>query len=160
MTLELHETVSAEIESYIKKNGLAPRRRSERRDPFEALWLLSRNEDDTLAGACHLRLRVDWMTIETVWVAVDRRRQGLGTALLLAAEELARTKGLRGIEATIYGFEAPAFFLGAGFQAVGQLESSRPDLCRSWVVKSFTPLKLAFPVRPPRAAARAATASG
>jgi len=146
MKVEQYEQIDRPIDSSIRKAFAVPLRQAVRRDPNRPRWLLIR-EDDVTVAACLLNVWGEWASIEGIWVSPPRRRQGLGTQLLASAEEFARAQGLRGLEATIRGLNKPSFFLSAGFQAVGQLESSQPELAKAWFVKSFTPLKLAFPGR-------------
>lgn len=146
MWVEQHEQIDKHLDMSIRKAFGAPLRKAMRRHPNQTRWLLIQ-DDDVMVAACFLRVWGEWASIEGIWVDSSRRRQGLGTQLLLSAEEFARTQELRGLEVMIHGLNAPGFFLSAGFQAVGQLESSRPEMAKSWFVKSFTPLKLAFPGR-------------
>jgi GNAT superfamily N-acetyltransferase len=159
LAVEIHDSVTAEFNKFVSAQAFSGRKRSERKEPLQHLWLSVRGSDTELVAACRILLRNDWVTIEAIWVDAAGRRKGVGTSLLKAAEDLAQSRGFRGVEATIYGFEAPAFFLSAGFQTVGQLESTTPSLSKTWVVKSFAPLKLAFPrlsAQGSRSAARAA----
>lgn len=144
MRVEQYEQIDRPLDMSIRKLFGTPLRKAMRRHPSQPRWLLIQ-DDDAAVAACLLSVWGEWASIEGIWVDPSRRRQGLGTQLLLSAEEFARSQGLRGLEATILGMNTPEFFLSAGFQAVGQLESTRPDMAKAWLVKSFTPLKLAFP---------------
>jgi GNAT superfamily N-acetyltransferase len=60
--------------------------------------------------------------IRQFWVEEPRRRQGLGTKLLVAAEEEARRRGCRQILLSTFTFQAPAFYAKHGFQVVATVD--------------------------------------
>jgi GNAT superfamily N-acetyltransferase len=53
--------------------------------------------------------------IRQFWVEESRRRQGLGTRLLDAAEREARRRGCTQMVVTTFSFQAPAFYRKHGF---------------------------------------------
>ena len=60
--------------------------------------------------------------IKTLWVAEDRRGEGLGTKLLAAAEQEARARGCERVVLSSHSFQAPAFYRKRGYIRVGEAE--------------------------------------
>src|SRR3712207_4677541 len=71
----------------------------------------------TWAGMCE---------IEFLWVHADRRGQGLGSALLRAAEDEALRRGCSVVVLGTYGFQAPAFYPRHGYAVVATIGDCPP----------------------------------
>jgi GNAT superfamily N-acetyltransferase len=57
--------------------------------------------------------------IEYLWVAEPRRKQGLGSRLLAAAEEAARRRGCTTIVLDTHSFQAPDLYRSKGYDEIG-----------------------------------------
>ena len=68
----------------------------------------------TWGGSCEIR---------QLWVEASRRRQGLGTRLLEAAEAEARRRGAEHILLSTHTFQAPDFYREHGFAAMFATEN-------------------------------------
>ena len=56
--------------------------------------------------------------IKTIWVADERRGEGLGTRLLLSAEREARRRNCGSVLLATHSFQAPNFYARFGYQPV------------------------------------------
>lgn len=60
--------------------------------------------------------------VRQFWVEAARRKQGLGTKLLEAAEDEARRRGCRQMILMTFSFQAPAFYARHGFEVVAAVD--------------------------------------
>ena len=70
-----------------------------------------------LAGGCTGRVeRVwHWLTVDLMWVADERRGQGIGSLVLDSVEQQARALGCRWSEVSTFDFQAPGFYERRGY---------------------------------------------
>lgn len=62
------------------------------------------------------------LEVRQFWVEEGRRKQGLGTKLLRAAEQEARQRGCRQILLMTFTFQAPAFYAKHGFEVIAVVD--------------------------------------
>jgi len=88
----------------------------------EWLTIIARDEQDRIvAGICGST----WggcLEIRQFWVEDARRRQGLGTRLLEAAEREARRRSCHQILLMTFTFQAPAFYANHGFEVIAMVD--------------------------------------
>jgi GNAT superfamily N-acetyltransferase len=82
------------------------------------LTLLVRDDESRIVAGLAGATWGGCFEIRQFWVEEPRRRQGLGTKLLVAAEEEARRRGCGQILLSTFTFQAPAFYAKHGFKVV------------------------------------------
>ena len=83
--------------------------------------------------------------IRQFWVEEARRKQGLGTRLLRAAEEEARRRGCRQMLLMTFSFQAPAFYAKHGFEVVAVVDDHPHGHKNMLLRKRLTPRRGSHP---------------
>lgn len=81
----------------------------------------------------------DWLYVEFLHVAPALRGEGVGRALMGAAEAWARERGLVGMWLQTLEFQARPFYEKLGFSVFGLLDDSPIGSKRYFLTKRFTP---------------------
>lgn len=77
-------------------------------------------QNKIIAGVCGFIIEPHHtMRLEFLWVDEAHRQQGLGGALLKAAEQLAADKKCTQIQINTMAFQAPAFYQKMGYEQIG-----------------------------------------
>ncbi len=94
----------------------------------EPLQVFARDETGEIIGGVTgaTSNALHWAHIDRLWVAESHRGYGLGTELMLAAEQEARRRGCGHIHLTTMDFQAPGFYAALGYTEFGRLEESLP----------------------------------
>lgn len=82
-------------------------------------------------GLIHWR----WLYVAQFFIAPDWRGRGLGRALLVEAEKLAREKDCVGIYLDTFSPRALAFYRANGFAVAGRIENFPPGAARTFLSK-------------------------
>jgi GNAT superfamily N-acetyltransferase len=85
------------------------------------LALFARAGDGTPMGGAFGWTWGETCYLRYVFIASERRRQGLGTRIMAAVEKEARSRKCRQIMLETHDFQAPGFYRKLGFEAVGQV---------------------------------------
>jgi GNAT superfamily N-acetyltransferase len=109
----------------------------ERAGPFNdvRVVLTARGADGKLVGGLVGLGFWNGLFIELLWIDEAARRQGIGTALMQAAETEARKKGWEVCFLSTFTFQAPEYYLKLGYEAFGELKGMPPGHSRTWFAK-------------------------
>jgi GNAT superfamily N-acetyltransferase len=78
-----------------------------------------------------------YLEIKNLWVREDRRGQGLGRQLLLAAEQEARARGCTQVLLDTHDFQAPEFYKKLGYSVFGVFEGIGGQYNRYYLRKTL-----------------------
>ena len=81
-------------------------------------------------------IRWGWLFVDRLWVDDGLRGQGLGSKLLLLAEEACQARGVTRIMTDTSDFQAPAFYQKHGFETFATLDN-RPPGHRSYFMRKI-----------------------
>lgn len=88
----------------------------------EWLAIFARDDDGRVVAGIHGNTWGGCAEIRQFWVEAPRRRQGLGTKLLAAAEQEARRRGCAQMLLMTFSFQAPDFYAKRGFEVVAKVD--------------------------------------
>jgi GNAT superfamily N-acetyltransferase len=103
------------------------------------LAALARDEKGLLVGGIYGWTWAGWLEIETAWLPVEARGQGLGRRLLEALERTAAERGCRHALVDTFSFQAPGFYLRLGYQVFGLLEGEPAEYRKYFLRKELHP---------------------
>jgi GNAT superfamily N-acetyltransferase len=89
----------------------------------EWLAIFVRDDEGRIVGGISGNTWGGCAEIRQFWVEEPRRKQGLGTKLLEAAEAEARRRGCGLVILMTFSFQAPAFYAKHGFELVATVEN-------------------------------------
>ena len=109
----------------------------ERAGPFNdvRVVLTARGADGKLVGGLVGLGFWNGLFIELRWIEKAARRQGIGTALMQAAETEARKKGWEVCFLSTFTFQAPEYYRKLGYEPFGELKGMPPGHSRTWFAK-------------------------
>lgn len=103
------------------------------------LAVLLRDTAGSVVGGLWGRTVYSWLMIEMLFVPMALRRQGVGSALIAAAERAARERGCIGMRVETFEFQAPDFYLRRGFVLAGAQADLPPGHCCYNLFKRIDP---------------------
>jgi GNAT superfamily N-acetyltransferase len=85
-----------------------------------------RSDSGTVTGGLWGVTLFRWLEVEMLFVPLPMRGQGVGSALMAAAETEARDRGCLGIRVDAFSFQAGRFYEKIGFSLFGALGDCPP----------------------------------
>ena len=132
--LRIDTEVSLEDEAAVARGLLA----------FNEAWIGPSNEQPVrfvardelgVVGGLLGHTRWSWLYVAKLWVDERGRGQGIGTQLLTAAEELARTRGCTDASLDTFEYQARPFYEKLGYELFGTLDGYPPGFRQFYLRK-------------------------
>jgi GNAT superfamily N-acetyltransferase len=129
LTSEEHEAITSGLVTFnTKRVGY---------DDAKGLNLVARDESNTIIGGLIGETYWGWLYVDVLWVAEDRRSQGLGRRLLTQAEEEARARGCGNVYLDTFDFQALGFYEKLGYAVFGTLPGFPGTHTRYFLTKTL-----------------------
>lgn len=106
-------------------------------DNHQTFAIFLRDENEMIVGGLLGETYWGWMYISVLWVEETLRGQGWGWKLLTRAEEEARQRGCKYVHLDTLDFQAPGFYLRAGYSIYGRLNDLPPGHTRFFLWKDL-----------------------
>ena len=106
-------------------------------DDGKLLAIFLRDEAGDIIAGLHGWTWAGWLEIRLLWVHPDQRGQGLGKALLFAAEQKARERGCNRAVLDSYSFQAPDFYRKFGYEVFATLDGFPEPHRRLYLTKTL-----------------------
>jgi GNAT superfamily N-acetyltransferase len=105
---------------------------------YETLHLSMRDADGTIQAGIYGATMWKWLMIDGLWVAAAQRGQGIGSAILLAAEDEAMKRGCVGAWLGTFDFQARSFYERHGYRVFAELAGFPSGHTHFHLFKRFT----------------------
>lgn len=127
-----------EAEELAVVNGFASYNAAQGYDSIrQPLALTVYDNEGVLVGVLDGYMFFDWLTVGRLWVRDDMRGSGIGSQLLVAAENQAKLSGCVGSTLSTYEFQAEPFYAKHGYEVFGTLENNPRGCVRHFMRKLF-----------------------
>ena len=130
------ETIQRGIREF-NNNHSPPHRDARQPGSIRPLDIMVKDKDGRLLGGLTGDTFWDWLEVNDIWLPETLRGQGLGTALLAAAESEAQRRGCRHVHLKTFGFQARGFYEKQGYHVVGELADYPPGTSFYWLRKEL-----------------------
>lgn len=105
------------------------------RHPFA---LSVRDDAGVVVGGLIGELRMDYLSVDLLWIDEGQRGTGVGRQLIELAEVEARKFGATHMHLSTWSFQAPDFYKAMGFTEFGRLREHPAGFDNIYLVKAFT----------------------
>ena len=98
-------------------------------------WIIGRDASGNVQAGTRFVTAFEWLFVSWLWVAEAYRGTGVGSGLLLGAEEAARDRQCRNAYLDTFTFQAPKFYERHGYREFGRLNDFPPGHSRLFFTK-------------------------
>jgi GNAT superfamily N-acetyltransferase len=106
-------------------------------DRYRPLHIFARDEQGRIAGGLLGGIWWRQLHIDILWLEESQRGQGLGQAILAAAEEEGRRLGCVQVHLDTMSWQAPGFYQKLGYRIFGELDNFPPGFRKYFLVKEL-----------------------
>jgi len=92
-----------------------------------AIRLNARDGEGNVVGGLRAIVAMHWLRVEVLFVDESQRRSGIGSALLLEAERMAREMGAKNAALETFEWQGPAFYAKHGYAEAGRIDGYAGD---------------------------------
>ena len=103
----------------------------------EPVKLVARDDQGVVGGLIG-QMRWRWLYVAKLWVDERGRGRGIGTELLRAAEDLARSSGCTDVSLDTFEYQARPFYEKLGYELFGTLDGYPPGYRQFYLRKRLT----------------------
>ena len=104
---------------------------------LQPVKLVARASDGSVVGGLLGHTRWSWMYVDKLWVAESQRGKGVGSQLMRAAEDLARSRGCTHVSLDTFEYQARPFYERLGYTLFGTLEGYPPGYRQYFLSKKL-----------------------
>ena len=105
----------------------------------QAVKFVARDAAGRVVGGILGHTRWRWLYIAKLWVDEHARGQNLGTRLMAAAEDLARSRGCTDVSLDTFEYQARPFYEKLGYELFGTLDGYPPGYRQFYLRKRLQP---------------------
>jgi GNAT superfamily N-acetyltransferase len=91
-------------------------------DDVQSLHVIAQNPDGTVVGGAIGRAWGECCELQQLWVLAELRSTGMGTRLMNAFEQAARSRSCKLVYLETFSFQAPSFYQSRGYVEVLRTE--------------------------------------
>jgi GNAT superfamily N-acetyltransferase len=134
--VRIDDRVSAEDEATVARALLAFNENWIGPSNERPVKLVARDREGIVGGLIgHTRWR--WLYVAKLWVHERARGRGVGTRLLTAAEDIARSRGCEGASLDTFEYQARPFYEKLGYELFGTLDGYPPGYRQFYLRKNL-----------------------
>lgn len=108
---------------------------------YENFIVKHENNLKQMTAAMHCIVGGNWLYINSLWVAPDLRKNGIGKSFIKTAENEALKRNCVGIYLYTYSFQNPEFYVKLGFSRFGSLTPFAGNHEKCYMMKTLVSQK-------------------